>query len=200
MKQIIVTLLFLQLQLCFSQKINVEIPSGKTIEVATPANKNYEVSIKNYGYSSITIKVVDKNTNEFLSGFGLEKKAKEKIRVENSSKLTIQNDSQEPINLKVTFKEIELKKIPESLQKTYISFTLKNKTASSIPLIIPNVMNPNLSPFSESGVTLTIGQKIYFKEKGKKYFLLKVDDSIEENSKIDVSQLIKNRKKELKLY
>lgn len=199
MKQIILILLILQLSLCFSQKINVEIPSGKTIEVASPAHKNYEASIKNYGYSGVNIKVVDKNTNEILRGFGLGKMAKEKIKVENSSKLTIQNDSKETIKLKVTFEEIELKKVPESLTKTDISFTLKNKTASSIPLIIPNVMNPNLSPFSESGVTLTIGQKIYFKEKGKKYLLLKVDDSIEEDSKIDVGQLIKTRKKELKL-
>lgn len=199
MKQIIVTLLILQLPLCFSQKINVEIPSGKTIEVASPAYKYYEASIKNYGYSGVNIKVVDKITNETLRGFGLGKMAKEKIKVENSSKLIIQNDNQKTIKLKVTFEEIELKKVQENTTKNEVSFILKNQTANSIPLLIPNVMNPNLSPFSESGVTLTIGQKIYFKEKGKKYLLLKVDDSIEQDSKLDVGQLIKTRKKELKL-
>jgi len=34
----------------------------------------------------------------------------------------------------------------------YVSFKLNNPSPQSIPLKIPNVMNPNLSPFSTSGV------------------------------------------------
>lgn len=77
-----------------------------------------------------------------------------------------------------------------------VSFTLHNTTAKSIPLIIPNVMNPNLSPFSKSGVTLAIGQEILFKYKGKKQVLLTVS---KENSAVtlDVAKLIQQRKKEL---
>ena len=50
-------------------------------------------------------------------------------------------------------------------------------------------MNPNLSPFSNSGVSLKIGQEILFREKGKKYVLLVVDNNIKQDDKIDVGKL-----------
>jgi hypothetical protein len=90
-----------------------------------------------------------------------------------------------------------VKKIQDD--RASVRFTLKNNTAKSIPLIIPNVMNPNLSPFSSSGVDLAIGQEIYFKEKGKKYLLLVVDSKIATDAQIDVGELLKERKKELGL-
>jgi len=55
-------------------------------------------------------------------------------------------------------------------------------------------MNPNLSPFSDSGVDLVVGQEILFKEKGKRYLLLKVDSSIK-----NVSKVLKSRRKSLGL-
>lgn len=78
-----------------------------------------------------------------------------------------------------------------------ISFTLHNSSIRSIPLEIPGVMNPNLSPFSDSGVSLKVGQKIFFTYKGKRALLLTVDEKLE-GQKVDVHQLIKKRKKELK--
>ena len=64
--------------------------------------------------------------------------------------------------------------------------------------MIPGIMNPNLSPVSNSGVTLRVGQEIYFKNRKKKYILLIVDESLE-GQKLDVPKLIKKRKKELDL-
>ena len=78
------------------------------------------------------------------------------------------------------------------------NFTLQNTTAKSIPLWIPSVMNPNLSPFSKSGVTLKVGQKIYFKHKLKKRLLLEVTEDLDGKT-LNVAQLIRKRKKELNL-
>ncbi len=75
-----------------------------------------------------------------------------------------------------------------------ISFTLRNNSSKSIPLIIPGVMNPNLSPFSNSGVSLKVGQEIFFRHKGRKVLLLKVSDEIKNAEIIEVSTLIKKRK------
>ncbi len=85
----------------------------------------------------------------------------------------------------------------ESAEK--ISFFLTNISSESIPLLIPSVMNPNLSPNSSSAVVLSIGQQVYFKNKGKKYILIEVDSSIKKGDKIEVSELLKKRKKELGL-
>ena len=72
----------------------------------------------------------------------------------------------------------------------YIGFTLRNETLRSIPLIIPGVMNPNLSPQSNSGVRLKIGQKIKYKKGGRAHLLLVVDDSIKEGDVLFVGERI----------
>jgi len=64
-------------------------------------------------------------------------------------------------------------------------------------LIISGVMNPNLSPFSKSGVALRVGQKGLFKARGKRHLLFEVDDTFKNNSTLDVPKLIRQRKEEL---
>ena len=79
-----------------------------------------------------------------------------------------------------------------------VPFTLHNGSLFSIPLNIPGVMNPNLSPMSDSGVDLAVGQKVYFFVKKKKYLLLEVTDALR-GKKLDVADLILNRRKALGL-
>lgn len=74
-----------------------------------------------------------------------------------------------------------------------INFTLHNSSSKSIPLKIPGVMNPNLSPLSDSGVTLAIGQKVFYKKKRKNYLLLVVDVSYKGQT-LDVAKLVKEKK------
>ena len=80
----------------------------------------------------------------------------------------------------------------ESLVET-VSFTLHNKSLKSIPLIIPGVMKPNLSPKSKSGVTLKVGQKILFKYKGKREVLFIVSPDLDGKT-VDVAYLLKKKK------
>jgi hypothetical protein len=54
------------------------------------------------------------------------------------------------------------------------NLTLENRSNRSLPLEIPGVMNPNLSPRSTSGVTLEPGQKVYFRHRGKRELLLEI--------------------------
>ena len=77
-----------------------------------------------------------------------------------------------------------------------VGFTLRNNSLTSIPLLIPGVMNPNLSPQSNSGVSLKVGQKILFRYKGKKRVLLIVDESLEGKT-LNVSRLLKEKKREI---
>lgn len=85
-----------------------------------------------------------------------------------------------------------------------VPFVLKNNSLRSIPLEIPGVMNPNLSPVSISNVDLSVGQKIYFFADGKKgafkkrYLLLEVTEELA-GRQLPVEKLISERKKELGL-
>jgi len=57
-------------------------------------------------------------------------------------------------------------------------------------------MNPNLSPFSSSGVSLKVGQKVLFKYKGKRQVLLVVTSDLE-NTKVMVNHVLKKRMNEI---
>jgi len=87
---------------------------------------------------------------------------------------------------------------PIETQKESVSFTLKNNTAKSIPLVIPGVMKPNLSPFSSSGVTVKVGQEFYYfsksKKRGKRLLFVATEEM--DGQSIAVEKLIKEKKKE----
>lgn len=80
--------------------------------------------------------------------------------------------------------------------KESVNFTLRNETLKSIPLVIPRVMNPNLSPKSNSGVGLEVGQEIFFFYKKKKHLLLTVSKDLE-GKVVKVGALIKKRTEEI---
>ena len=77
------------------------------------------------------------------------------------------------------------------MKKDLIPLTLVNSSNTPIPLIIPGVMNPNLSPHSRSGVALELGQKIFYKKGLKKILLLQVDGALKPNTSIHIDRLLK---------
>jgi len=83
----------------------------------------------------------------------------------------------------------------------YIPMTFHNGSLKSISLQIPGVMNPNLSPMSDSGVSLKVGQKVYFSpegKRGKKELLFTVNSTFKKDTVLQIDELIKVRIKELK--
>jgi hypothetical protein len=79
-----------------------------------------------------------------------------------------------------------------------VPLTLINTSLKSIYLEIPGVMNPNLSPLSRSGVDLAVGQKIYFIYKGNRRQLLLIDSTYYANQEVNIHELIKKKKTQLK--
>lgn len=183
----------------FAQKVSVSIPPGESVELDYPGYEVYEAKINSKTPVPLDIKVLRKTDGSQVSGFGLGNRASAKIRVRASAKLSITNPSNSTANL-----DIKINPNPPAPDapvdpNQMISFTLENTSSESIPLLIPSVMNPNLSPNSKSGVDLKIGQEILFREKGKKHVLLVVDGRIEEGAVIDVAALLGERRKELGL-
>lgn len=82
-----------------------------------------------------------------------------------------------------------------------INFIFHNGSLKSIPLVIPSVMNPNLNPMSNNGVSPKFGQKVYFYPYGtskKRELLFIVDHIYQQNQVLEIDELIEKRKKELK--
>ena len=107
--------------------------------------------------------------------------------------------SNTPAKAEIAINPISLPAPEENPEDLHIGFTLRNETAQSIPLIIPGVMNPNLSPFSNSGVRLKIGQQINFRQGLKTYTLLTVSHAIEEGAVLEIGARLQEKKIELGL-
>lgn len=197
MKYLLLLQFLLFSYLSFSQSSTLYIPPNSSIELD---DNNYDLNgldifglkIKNKSLYTIGVRVENKITGEFTSGFGLGPLGKEGIVINKGDVVIFSNNTQKSVKLKTTYFIPQEENNFISKETESISFTLNNSSLKSIPLIIPNVMNPNLSPLSNSGVDLKIGQEIFFKNKGKKILLLRVSDKIKEGEIIDVNQLIKN--------
>ena len=78
-----------------------------------------------------------------------------------------------------------------------IPMTFHNGSLKSIPLNIPGVMNPNLFPISDSGVTLEVGQKVFYfpnGKKGKKELLFEVDGTFKKDTILQIHEIIRQKK------
>lgn len=179
-----------------AQKV-VEIPAMQSVELEYATYDCSMVTIDNQTAKGLNVSVRSKADGKQVRGFGLGPKGKEEVAVESGNKLVLKNNTTKKI--RVVLSSREAPKTAPSSSRDYVDFTLLNKTMSSIPLIIPSVMNPNLSPFSKSGVSLKMGQEILFNVNGKKYVLLTVDESIRNGEELDVAKRLKERKEELGL-
>ncbi len=182
---------------CSSNKTVFVIPQNSTIEIDYAEYDMTKATIKNKSFKEIDVVVLSKENSEQVRGFGLGVRGEADVMVERENKLVLKNTSNS--SAKVALNIASAKRPVPRTTNEYISFTLQNKTAKSIPLIIPTVMNPNLSPFSKSGVDLKVGQEILFKAKGKKHVLLVVDNTIKEGELLDVAAILKKKKQDLGL-
>lgn len=195
MKNVIILFVMLFANFQLSAKEKVSVSALKTLELTYEEFENFDVELDNKSGKPIDVSVFDPTTNKQVKGFGLGPMGKVVLSVGKGQVLRLKNHSMKDISLNINFVEKETKEVSYS-NATTVSFTLHNSSLRSIPLIIPSVMNPNLSPISNSGVALKMGQKIYYKKGGKKKLLLIVDENIQPGAKIDVAQLIKDLEKD----
>ena len=191
--------LFLVATFVLAQKSNLEIASGTSMELDYSNYDLYELQLKNNTGAEIEVEVLNKATGKFVRGFGLGPLGKVEVLVEKESKIVFTNNSRRLGKLAVKLLNTDVKLKPSNSGEQRISFKLINSSDEAIPLIIPNVMNPNLSPNSASGVDLAIGQELLFRNGLRRYTLLTVDESIQEGQEVDVYKLLQQRKKELGL-
>jgi len=170
-------------------KSTLFIPPKQVVTIDYPYMKGYQVKIWNKSKLELGISFRDHQTDTLTKGFGLKKGSFETIQIQEKNYLQLENRFIAP--LKVEYSIFKAKPGKKKINPTRrAGFYLLNSTAQSLPIIIPGVMNPNLSPFSRSGVDLPWGQKIYLKTPGKNLLILTVSDSIRKGSQIDVADLI----------
>lgn len=188
-------LLCVVLASCSSYQIVSISPNSSQLVENTSKDPYSKIFLTNKSNQELEVGIVNNADNEATSGFGINKKGNVEVTLSSEQNLKITNPSDKKIKVRYISQSTEA---PQRTAVEYVSFTLRNNSANSIPLLIPTVMNPNLSPYGNSGVDLKVGQEILFKVNGKKYILFTVDSSYA-NKTIDVATVLKERKKELGL-
>lgn len=177
---------------------SIQVPAGKSVEVIYPDFALYDIDLKNTSTEELNVSMRKGVSGASAGAFGLASKGNATVTMDEGDVIQIANGSDRPVKVKFSIQERDWAEAYDKGTQKTVSFTLRNNSAKSIPLLIPSVMNPNLSPFSNSGVDLVVGQEILFRQGGKKHVLLTVDASLQ-GQKVDVSKLLKERKEELGL-
>ena len=181
----------------FASDKTIEIGAFQTVELNYEEFALYNVKIKNSSDKQIKVTVNEIETDKQVKGFGLPGRNHAIVAVEEGRVLKLKNSSAKKLTIHLNFVDKPKPKTEATGNTQYIRFTLRNSSAQNIPLVIPNVMNPNLSAFSNSAVSLKVGQEILFKYKGNTRVLFVVTEDFEEGSKVEVSSILKRRKKEI---
>ena len=166
----------------------VEIPADSRVTIGYPDSQDAALALKNKSSQGIDVATVNKVSGAQISGFGLGPFGKATVAASPLALVELHNRSDEAV--RVSYEVTKAAKDEAGKDEHYISFTLRNETLRSIPLVIPGVMNPNLSPQSNSGVRLKIGQEIKYKKGGRAHLLLVVDDSIKDDDVLFVGERI----------
>ena len=171
-------------------KSTLIIPPKQVVAIDYPNYKGFRVKVWNKAKFELGVSARDKETDSLRKGFGLNKGAAASLLVEKDMYLQFENRFFTPLKLEYSiYKGSPAKKKAGELTPQR-GFYLVNTTAQAIPLKIPGIMNPNLSPYSKSGVDLPIGQKVYLKTPGKSLLIFTVTDTIPKGARVNVADLI----------
>jgi len=190
----LVLLFFLIGSLTFGQsaeRSQLIIPAKQIVQIDYPLYQGFNVKIWNKSKFELGVSARNKKTDTLVKGFGLDPRNSEVLEINKGLYLQFENRYLTPLKVEYTLKKgIGGKKKSSKPLTPQRAFYLENNTAQSIPLLIPGVMNPNLSPFSRSGVDLPNGQEVFLNLNGKRILILTVTDSIPHGARIDVATLI----------
>lgn len=190
----ILALFYLVSLTAVAQKANrseLIIPPKQVVHIDYPLYQGFNVKIWNQSKYVVGVSARDKQTDTVRKSFGLDKGSTTLFKVNKGMYLQFENRFLAPLKVSYTLRKGSTgnKKTTESITPQR-AFYLENNTAQTLPLRIPGVMNPNLTPFSRSGVNLTNGQKVYLDLNGKRLLILTVTDSIPHGARIDLAFLI----------
>ena len=184
----------------YAQKAEVRIPAESEIAVsylelfgAVSEPKTYSLELRVRSTNGIYVRMIDRETGESRGSFGLASRGKTTIAMGKDKQLLLSNQSSEEVRLAVerTFKTANSS---SNTVTQAFDLILENTTDQSIPLRIPGIMNPNLSPYSKSGVRLPMGQEIFLKKGMKQRLIFRVDANIQDGMTIDIAKRIKEAK------
>ena len=142
------------------ERSQIIIPTKQIIKIDYPLYFGYYLKIWNESKYELEVSARDKKTDSIRESIKLNKGSDAQLEVDEGMYVQFENRFLSTIKVAFTMhrgNEVKLKSQPQLTPQR--AFYLENNTAQVLPIRIPGVMNPNLEPFSRSGVDLVNGKK-----------------------------------------
>ncbi len=166
------------------------IPPKQVVVINYPLLKGYTIKLWNESNFDVEVSARNQETDSIYKSISVAKNKQTRFNIDHDQYLQLENRFF--ASLKIEY--IIFKGPPGKGNKTTSArtagFYLVNTTRQTLPIHIPGIMSPRLSPFTNTGVELPLGQKIFLKTPQENLLILTVTDTIQKGARIDVADLI----------
>tara|TARA_B100001250_G_C19758454_1_gene771273 strand:+ start:996 stop:1604 length:609 start_codon:yes stop_codon:yes gene_type:complete len=196
-KKVIQTYLFLICGLiAFSQnkKNNISriyIPAKQELILDYPSYKGFIIDIWNEGKFDLSLIQVFKETDSVIENKTLKKGSFNSFFIDKIEFIKIKNELLAPGRISYKIRK-GLRPKKNNFDKNSKSFFLVNTTIQNIKVYIPDVKNPIINSNTRLFLNLKIGKSIFLRFGNEMIELIKINDSIQNDSQINLADLIEN--------
>ncbi len=190
------TLFFIYGLMAFSQNkkaniSNIYVPAKQELILNYPSYKGFIIDIWNKGkFNLIFLKVSNEKDSIFKTKI-LKQGSFHSFLIDKDEFIKIKNELITPGKISYTIRKGSKPK-KNNFNKKSKSFFLVNTTIQNIKVYIPGVKNPTINSNTRLFLNLKINQSIFLRLGDKMVELIKINDSIQNNSQINLADLIDN--------
>ena len=169
----------------------IQIPAKQELIFDYPSYKGFVVDIWNKGKFNLIFSKVSKENDSMIRKKILKKGSFNSFFIDKEEFIKIKNELLAPGEISYKIRK-GTKPKKNDFNKNSKSFYLVNTTIQNIKVYIPGVKNPTINSNTKLFLNLKIGQGIFLKFGNEMVELIKINDSIQSNTQINLADLIDN--------
>tara|TARA_B100000963_G_scaffold255501_1_gene224093 strand:- start:870 stop:1430 length:561 start_codon:yes stop_codon:yes gene_type:complete len=177
-----------------SNKTNISsiyIPAKQELVLNYPSYKGFIIDIWNKGKFNLVFSKVFKENDSIIRTKTLKVGSFNSFFIDKFEFMRIKNELLVPGKISYKIRKGSKPK-SNNFNKNSKSFFLVNTTIQNIKVYIPGVKNPTINSNTRLFLNLKISQSIFFRFGNEMIELIKINDSIQNNSQINLADLIDN--------
>ena len=177
-----------------SKKTNISsiyIPAKQELVLNYPSYKGFIIDIWNRGKFNLVFSKVLKENDSIIRTKTLKEDSFNSFFIDKFEFMRIKNELLVPGKISYKIRKGSKPK-SNNFNKNSKSFFLVNTTIQNIKVYIPGVKNPTINSNTRLFLNLKIGQSIFFRFGNDMIELIKINDSIQNNSQINLADLVDN--------
>ena len=170
---------------------NIYIPAKQEIILDYPSYSGFIIDVWNKGKFNLIFLQVSKKKDSIFKTKILKEGSSHSFFIDKDEFIKIKNDLITPGKISYKIRKGSKSK-KNNFNKKSKSFFLVNTTIQNIKVYIPGVKNPTINSNTRLFLNLKINQSIFLRLGDKMVELIKINDSIQNNSQINLADLIDN--------